>query len=95
MHPPPANDEFIGMTDYVMESFYDLLMGDSKGISDSDSSKGSHHPSHECFMVEGAHRAKTPKGHVTNICEGEVSPLSDPNNEVKTDGRVPPNPRLE
>jgi hypothetical protein len=31
MHLPPANDEFIGMADYVTESFYDLLVGDSEG----------------------------------------------------------------
>ena len=45
MHPSPTNDEFVGMTEYVMESFHDLLAGDSEIISDSDSSRESHHPS--------------------------------------------------
>jgi hypothetical protein len=89
------NDEFVEMADYVTKSFYDLLMGDSEGISISDSSRGSHHPSRECFMVEDAHRAETPEGHVTNICEGEITPLSDPDDKVEADGRVLPNPQLE
>ena len=45
MYPPPTNDEFVGMADYVMESFHDLLMGDSESIFDSNFSRGSHHPS--------------------------------------------------
>jgi hypothetical protein len=65
------------MTDYVTESFYDLLMRHFEEISNSDSSRGSHHPSHECFMLEGVDHAGTPKGHVTNIREGEVTPPSD------------------
>ena len=48
--PSPTNDEFVGMTEYVMESFHDLLVGESESPSDSDSSRGSHHPSQECFM---------------------------------------------
>jgi hypothetical protein len=67
----------------VIESFYDLLTGDSEGISDSDSSRGSHHPSRKCFMVEGPHRAETPKGNVANVHEEEVTPPSDPNNEAE------------
>jgi len=45
MYPPPMDDEFMGMADYVVESFHDLLAGDSESISNSDSSRGSHHPS--------------------------------------------------
>ena len=44
MHPSPTDDEFMGMMDYVTESFRDLLTGDSEMISDSDSSRRSHHP---------------------------------------------------
>ena len=69
MPPFPMNDEFIGMTKYVMESFHNLLAGEIESPSNSDSSRGSHHPSHECFM-EG-----TPKGHVDNIHEGETTPM--------------------
>ena len=61
--PSPANDEFMGMTEYIVESFHDLLVGDSESLSNSNSSRGSHHPSHECFMVG------TPEGHVKSIHE--------------------------
>ena len=64
MHPSPTNDEFMGMTDYVVESFHDLLVGDLETIYDSDSSRGSHHPSRECFMAE------TLEGHVESVHEG-------------------------
>jgi hypothetical protein len=63
MHPSLVNDEFMGMADYIMESIHNLLAGDSKTISNSNSSKVSHHPSCECFM------ANTPKGHVKSIHE--------------------------
>jgi hypothetical protein len=93
--PSSTDSEFMGMTDYVTESFYDLLMGDSKEIFDSDTSRGSHHPSCECFRAEGAHRAKTPEGHVANVHEGEVTPPSDSDDKVEANGRVPPSPWLE
>ena len=64
MHPSPANDEFMGMTEYIMESFHDLLVGDLESPSNSDSSRGSHHPSRECFMVG------TPEGYVESIHKG-------------------------
>jgi hypothetical protein len=44
MHPPPTDDEFVGMADYVVEWIHDLLAGDSESISDSDFSEGSDHP---------------------------------------------------
>jgi hypothetical protein len=77
-----------------MEFFYDLLAGDPEEISNSDSSRGSHHPSRECFMAKGAHRAGAPEGHVADIREGDVTPPSDPDDKVKEDRRVPPNPWL-
>jgi hypothetical protein len=33
----PADDEFMGMIDYVLESFHDLVVGESEVISNSDS----------------------------------------------------------
>ena len=45
MPPSPTNDEFMGMTEYVMKSFHDLLVGESESPSDFDSSRGSPHPS--------------------------------------------------
>ena len=71
LRPSTANNEFVGVTDYVSESFYDLIVEGSETVSDSDSSGGSHHPSRECFVVEihdvhdeGVHggEASPPKG---------------------------------
>jgi hypothetical protein len=52
MCPTPADSEFIEMVDYLVESTHDLLAPYSESISDSGSSSRSHHPSHECFMVD-------------------------------------------
>jgi hypothetical protein len=95
MHLPPLNDKFIGMVEYIMESLYDLLAGDSEGIADSNSSRESHHPSRECFMAERAHRVETLEGHVTNVHKRDVTLPSNPDNGVRVDGRVLPNPWLE
>jgi hypothetical protein len=95
MCPPLTNDEFVGMTEYVTKSFYNLLVGDSEGISDSNSSRGSHHPSCECFMAEGAHHVETRKGHIADVHEGEVTPPSNLGDGVGAERRVPPNPWLE
>ena len=68
MPPSPTNDEFMGMTEYVVESFHDLLVGESESPSNSNSGRGSHHPSHECFMVG------TLEGHIESIHEKEATP---------------------
>ena len=78
------NDEFMGMTEYVTESFHDLLVGESESPSSSDSSRGSHHPSCECFMVG------TPEGHVESIHEKEATLMNDLDDEVRGDvGALP------
>jgi hypothetical protein len=77
MPPFPTNDEFVGMTKYVTESFHDLLAEKSKLHSSSNSSKGSHHPSRECFMVG------TPEGHVESIHEEKATPTNDHNEEAE------------
>lgn len=51
-HPSSMNSEFVGMADYVSESFFNLLTEGSETLSGSDSSRGSHHPSRECFMAK-------------------------------------------
>ena len=84
MCPPPTDDEFMGMADYVVESFHDLLMGDSESISDSDSSRWSHHPLRECFM------AGTPEGCVKSVHEGGATPPNDFDNKVEEDARALP-----
>jgi hypothetical protein len=68
MHPLSTNDKFVGMADYIMESFHDLLTRDFEMIFDLDSSRGSHHPSRECLIAD------TPKGHVESIHKREVTP---------------------
>ena len=76
MPPSPTNGEFVGMTEYVTQSFHDLLMEELESPSDSDSSRGSHHPSRECFM------AGTPDGYVESIHEGGATPTDNLDDEV-------------
>ena len=82
--PFPVDDEFVGMTEYVAESFHDLLGGESESPSSSDSSRGSHHPSRECFM------ASAPEGHIESIHEEEATPTNDLDDEVERDAGAPP-----
>ena len=78
------NDGFMGMTEYITESFHDLLIGELKSPSNSDSSRGSHHPACECFM------AGTPEGYVESIHEGEATPTNGFDDEVDGDAGAPP-----
>ena len=80
------NDEFVGMTEYVADSFHDLLVGESESPSDSDSSKGSHQPPRVCFM------AGTPEGYIESIYEGGATLADDLDDEVE--GDVGATPRL-
>ena len=77
------------MTEYVVKSFHDLLAGDSELLSDSDSSRGSHHPSRECFM------AGTPEGRVESVHEGGATPPNDLDDEVEEDAGALPRMRVE
>ena len=73
-----------------MESFHDLLVGESESPSSSDSSRGSHHPSHECLM------AGTPEGHIESIHEEEeATPMNDLDDEVERDVGALPCLRVE
>ena len=72
------------MTEYIVESFHDLLTGESGSPSNSDSSRESHHPSHECFMVG------TPEGHVESIHEEEATLMNDIDDEVEEETVAPP-----
>ena len=87
--PSPVNDEFVGITEYVTESFHDHLAGESESPSSSDSSRGSHHPSRECFM------AGTLEGHVKSIHEEEATPMNDLDDEVEWDAGALPHLRVE
>ena len=77
------------MNEYVAECFHDLLVGETESPSTSDSSRGSHHPSHECFM------AGTPEGHVGSIHEEEATPTNGLDDEVEGDVGAPPCLRVE
>ena len=77
------------MIEHVVESFHSLLTEESKSPSGSNSSRGSHHPSRECFMTG------TPEGHVESIYEEEASPTNDLDDEVKGDAGAPPRLRVE
>ena len=72
------------MTEYIAKSFHDLLAGESESPSDSDSSRGSHHPLRECFM------AGTPEGYIESIHEGGATPTDDLDNKVEVDVGAPP-----
>ena len=77
------------MTEYVVESFHDLLAGESESPFDSDSSRGSHHPSHECFVMG------TPEGHVESIHEKEATPANNLDDEPEGKTAAPPRMRVE
>ena len=89
MIPPPMNDKFMGVIEYVMESFHDLLIEEPESPTISNSSRGSHHPSHKCFM------AGTPEGHVKSNQEGEATPTNDLDDEVEGDAGALPRLRVE
>jgi len=82
--PSPVNNKFVGMTEYVTKSFHDLLARETESSSTSDSSRGSYHPSRECFM------AGSPEGQVKSIHEEEATPTNDLDDEVERDAGAPP-----
>ena len=89
MIPPPTNDEFMGVIEHIMESFHDLLVEEPESPSGSDSSRGSHHPSRECFMTG------TPERHVESVHEGEATPTNDLNDEAERETTAPPRMPVE
>jgi hypothetical protein len=72
LRPLPADSEFVGMTDYIVDSIYDLLELGSKMFSNSYSSGGSCHPSQECFGAE------TSDGHVSSASNSSETPREVP-----------------
>ena len=89
MIPSPANDEFVGVIEHIVESFHDLLVEEPESLSGSNSSRGSHHPSRECFMTG------TPERHIESIHEEEATPMNDLDDEVKGDAGAPPRLQVE
>ena len=89
MNPPPTNDELMGVIEHVMEYFHDLLIEEPESPSGSDFSRGSHHPSHECFMMG------TPDGHVESIYEEEATLVNNLDDEAEGEIAAPPRMRVE
>ena len=83
MVPPPTNDEFMGVIEHVTESFHDLLAEEPESSSGSNSSRGSHHPSRECFMTG------TPEGHVESVHKGEATPINGLDDEAEKETMAP------
>ena len=69
MVQPPTNSEFVGVIEHDLETLYGLLAEELESSSSSDSSKGSHHPSWECFMTQ------TLEGDVQSVSEEETTPM--------------------
>ena len=83
------NNEFVGVIEHIIESFHDLLAEEPGSPSGSNSSRGSHHPSRECFMTS------TPEGHVESIHEGEATPTTDLFDESERETADPPRMLVE
>ncbi|XP_066341302.1 large ribosomal subunit protein uL2-like [Miscanthus floridulus] len=81
--------EFVGAIEQVTETLYGLLNEEPGSFSSSDSSRGSHHPSWECFMTQ------TPKGHVESVSEEEVTPTNNPDDGSGNETAAPSCLRME
>ena len=86
MVQPPVNNEFMGVIEHITESLHNLLIEEPGLSSDSDSSRGSYHPSRECFMTG------TPEGHVESISMEEATLAG--NLGSKTEGETAAPPRV-
>ena len=89
MIPFTPNNEFMGVIEQVMKSLHGLLIEEPRLPSDSDSSRRSHHPSRECFMVG------TPEGHVESISGEEATLADNLSDEAKREIAAPPRMRVE
>ena len=89
MIPFPTNNEFMGVIEHVMESLHNLLTEEPESSSGSDSSRGSHHPSRECFMMG------TPKGHVKSVPTEEAISVGDLSDETEGETAAPPRMGVE
>jgi hypothetical protein len=76
----PTGIEFVGMTDYISESFHNLFTGQLEAISYSNSSGQSHHPSLECSMAD--HPEGTSKASMMETLP-RTSPMMELGRETK------------
>ena len=77
MIPPPTNDKFVVVIEHIAKSFHDLLAEEPESPFGSNASRGSHHPSHECFITG------PPEGHVKSIHKEEATPVNDLDDEAQ------------
>ena len=77
------------MIKYIMESHHNLLTEEPGSSSGSNSSRGSHHPSRECFMMG------TPEGHVESVPKEQATPVNNLSDEAKGDTAGPPRMGVE
>ena len=89
MIPSSTNNEFMGMIKSITESLHGLLTEELGSNSSSDSSRGSHHPSWECFMVG------TPEGHVESIPVEEATPAGNLGDGTEGGTMAPPRVGVE
>ena len=89
MVQPPTNSEFVGVIEHDTESLHKLLTKEPGSSSSSDSSRGSHHPSRECFMVE------TSKGHIESVSAEEATPAGNPDGRTGGEAATPSRVRME
>ena len=89
MVQPPTDSEFMGVVQHDPETLYGLLTEEPELSSSSDSSKGSHHPSQECFMTQ------TPEGHVQSVSGEETTPTGNPDTRIEVETAAPSHVRME
>ena len=85
----PTDIEFVGAIEHDTETLYGLLNEEPGSFSSSNSSRGSHHPSRECFMTQ------TPEGRVESVSEEEATPTSNPDSRSRGEAVAPSCLRLE
>ena len=83
------NNEFMGVIEHITDSLHNLLIEEPGSSSGSNSSRGSHHPSRECFMMG------TPEGHIKSIPTEETTLTHDLSDEVEGETAAPPRMRVE
>ena len=89
MVQPPTDSEFMEVVEHDPETLYGLLAEEPESSSSSDSSKGSHHPSRECFMTQ------TPEGHLQSVSGEETTPTGNPDAKIEAKMAAPSHVRME
>ena len=89
MIPFLMNNKFVGVIEHITESLHDLLVEELGLPSGSDSSRGSHYPSRECFMMG------TPEGHIESASKEEATPMNNLSDEAEGEIAAPPCMRVE